>query len=492
MAFDLVIKAARVLDGTGGGELDADVAIEGDRIARIGSALSGQRELVAEGMMLAPGFVDVHAHDDAALLRYPDMAFKLGQGCTSVVVGNCGFCLAPFENGATEPPGNAGLFMGVRPSADFREYFAAIEAARPGVNVKALVGHNAVRSLVCGNEERSATGDERRRMREHVERALEQGACGFSTGLIYRPGRASDSEEIVDVATPLRAQGAIYTTHLRSEGERLLEAVEEAITIGSHVGCAVQISHHKASGRRNWGRVEASQARIDRANDEGGDVAFDVYPYTAGSGPMVEYFDPERVDLELAAVTRIASCPPFPELEGRMLSHIAAERGQEAGELVRAVLGAPGGHRTLCITFTMNEDDVVRNIVHPRAMIGSDGLPDFDGKPHPRLFGTFPRVLGEYARRRGLLSMAEAVRKMTRLPSMRFGLRERGLVAEGCFADLVLFDPESVDSGASFDDPKQRAVGIHSVFVNGSLAYRSGQPSELRTGRVLRHAAVGA
>lgn len=474
-----------MLDGSGRPPFAADVSVSGDRIERVGRAasdLSGAVEIAGKGRYLSPGFVDVHAHDDAALLEMPELTFKLAQGCTSVVVGNCGFGLAPLRT--VEPPGNAGLFGPQRRRfASMRAYHAALADARPAVNVVTLVGHHNLLASVLGNEERSPTAAERARLRGLLAQALDDGARGMSTGLIYRPGRSASTDELVELAALCGERGRIYTTHLRSESDRLLEAVEEAIAIAERARCRVQISHHKAAGLRNWGKTERTHSALARANAAGADVAFDVYPYTAGSGPLIEYFDAARPDLDLLGVTRIASCPPFPELEGRMLVDIAAERGLSLAALVGEVLAGPGGDRTLCITFTMGDEDLERNLRHPLSMIGSDGLADLSGKPHPRLFGTFPRVLGRYVRERGLLSLPEAVRKMTRASCERFGLLERGLVAEGMLADLVLFDATLVADVGDYDLPQRAPLGIDCVVVNGTLAYRSGVIS--RPGRVL-------
>jgi N-acyl-D-aspartate/D-glutamate deacylase len=297
---------------------------------------------------------------------------------------------------------------------------------------------------------------------------------GLSTGLIYRPGKLASTEEIAELAALCGERGLIYTTHMRSESDQLLEAVDEAIGIGKSAGCRVQISHHKAAGKRNWGKTLETHRRLAEANAAGIDVAFDVYPYTAGSGPLVEYFDPRAPDLELLEVTRIASCPPFPELEARDLVDIAKGWGVDVPETVRRILAAAGGERTLCITFTMGDEDLERNLAHPRALIGSDGLADLSGKPHPRLYGTFPRVLARYVRERGLLTLPDAIRKMTRSSCERFGLAGRGGIGEGMKADLVLFDARDVTDVASYDDPQRTPRGIECVVVNGALAYLSG------------------
>jgi N-acyl-D-amino-acid deacylase len=322
-----------------------------------------------------------------------------------------------------------------------------------------------------------------------VERALEQGACGFSTGLVYTPGRFARTEEVVALARPLAAHGALYATHMRNEGDLLLDSIEETLRIGREAACAVHVSHHKAAGLRNFGKVALSLARVDRANAEGMDVSLDVYPYTASSGPMAEYFRKDRLDLELAAVTRLASCPDFREWEGRGLTEIAAELGATLEDVTLRVLSSPRARETICIQFIMDEADVEANLRHPRMMVGSDGIPDLRGRPHPRLFGTCPRVLARYVRERGVISLAEAVRRMTSLSCERFGLAGRGRVEAGAFADLVLFDPEGVADAATYEDPKRESRGIAWVIVNGAVALDAGRHTGAGAGRALRYRA---
>ncbi len=487
MSFDLSIREALVVDGSGEPPRVSDVHIEGDRIALVGPGKPGKREIDARGRALAPGFIDVHAHDDAALLATPDMHFKLLQGVTSVVIGNCGFSLAPTLSGGHEPPGNASLFPGFgRRFAELAEYAAAFVEATPALNAISLVGHNAIRARVMGEEERAPTPAEIAAMRALLAQALAQGACGFSTGLIYRPGRVASAEEIIEIARPLSEHGAIYATHMRSEGDRLLESVEETIGVARAVGCRAQISHHKAGGQRNWGKVKASLAHVDAANRAGADVTLDAYPYIAGSGPMIEYFDLAKIDLVLAEAIQIASCPARPDYDGRRLTEIAASEGLELADVVRKILTLPGAERTVAITFVMAEADVEENLRHPKVMVGSDGLPNPDGRPHPRLYGTFPRVLGEYARKRGLLSLEGAIHKLTRLPAERFGLVGRGRVEAGFYADLLLFDPEHVSDRASFTEPKRPPSGIDWVMVNGRISCEGGRQLDARAGRFLR------
>ena len=317
-------------------------------------------------------------------------------------------------------------------------------------------------------------------------RALDQGACGFSSGLIYRPGRWSDTDEVTTLAAVAGRHDALYATHMRNEGDTLLEAVEEALTIGRNGAAHLHISHHKAAGPANWGKVRESLTRVDAALAAGQRVTLDVYPYTAGSGRMIEYYDLANPSIELAKVTRIASCPAFPAYEGRALTNIAAETGQDLGDLVRTILTAPRGDATLCIQFIIDEADVVTNLAHADMMVGSDGIPQLAGKPHPRLFGTFPRILARYVREQGVLSLPEAIRRMTSLPAATFGMSDRGTVREGSFADLVLFDAGSIADLATFDDPHQAPAGISRVYVNGAVALDAGQHTGAGNGRMLR------
>jgi len=481
---DTVIRNATIIDGTGAERFTGDVRIEDGHISEVGSSSGAAAvEVDATGLVLAPGFVDVHTHDDGALLQHPDMAFKISQGCTSVVVGNCGFSAIPAVPGE-----NTLDLSGVQANwSDLDGYRQNVENSGPALNAMMLVGHNTIRSLEMGDERRAPNDQELERMQQHVELAMEQGACGFSTGLVYRPGRWSDTDEILELAKIVAPFDGIYATHMRNENDHLLEAVDEALEIGTKAGVAVQISHHKAAGKRNWGKVEESLAKVDAAVAEGAEVTLDVYPYTAGSGPMVQYFDIDNPNPELAQAIQLASCPAFRHYEGRMLVDIAAELGITAPEAVRHVLTAPDGKKTICIQHVMDEGDVVSNLRHDRVMIGSDGLPDLTGRPHPRLFGTFPRVLGRYVREQGVVDLESAVRRMTSLSCDVHGLSGRGRITEGNWADLVLFDPDVVIDVASYEDPKRESVGIRNVWVNGHMAFDNGVHTRVGSGNVLRY-----
>ncbi len=485
---DLAIRNVRVLDGSGGAAFEADVEIDAGRITAVGRAGAAKREIDGQGLCLAPGFIDTHAHDDGAFFRYPGMEFKLAQGVTTVVSGNCGFSAIPADPAKDAVAASGGILAGVSGEfTDLAGYFEAALERKPAINNLMLVGHNTVRAMTMGMEQRAPDAAELATMRSHVERAMEQGACGFSTGLIYRPGRWSRTEEVIELAGMVKAFDGLYTTHMRNEGDRLLEAVEESLRIGRESDVHLHISHHKSAGRPNWGKVKDSLERVDRAIASGQRVTLDVYPYTAGSGRMIEYFNLEKIDRALAEVIRIASCPAFRELEGRMLIDVAAERGVDITELVRQVLTAPRGDRTICIQFIIDEADVETNLRHADMMVGSDGIPDLRGRPHPRLFGTFPRVLGHYVRERGTLGLEEAVRRITSLSANTFGIVERGRVKEGYWADLVLFDPKTVVDTATYDEPQREPEGIALVVVNGEVAYDGGRHTGIGSGKMLRY-----
>lgn len=462
----------------------ADVSVQEGRISGIGSAGAATRELDAKGLVLCPGFVDTHSHDDGAFLRYPDMSFKLAQGVTTDISGNCGFSTIPNEPGREYMAGDiSGPGSGW---TDLDTFYEACLAKKPAINNAMLVGHNRVRAHVVGLEKRLATATEVAEMRGHVARAMEQGAVGFSTGLIYEPGRYSDTEEVVALATECRPYSGIYATHMRNEGDKLLEAVDEAMHIAREAAIPLHISHHKSAGKRNWGRVKESLAKVDAANAAGMDITLDVYPYTAGSGPMWQYVNLEKIDTDWAEGVMIASCPDYREFEGRMIPDIATEHEWTIDEAVREIVTSPKGRQVICIHFIIDEADIETNLRHPKMLVGSDGIPELKGNPHPRLFGTMPRVLSRYVRERKVLSLEEAIRRMTSASCERFGLTDRGLVKEGYWADLVLFDPETVQDLATYENPKQEPAGISMVVVNGQVACEDGKHTGIGSGQMLR------
>lgn len=472
---DTLIRGASLLDGSGAPAERLDLAVAGDRICAIGTELRIPASVVVqgEGLCLSPGFIDVHTHDDLAVLRTPAMTPKITQGITTVIVGNCGISASPvnLRGGVPDPMNLLGAAAEFR-YPTFAAYREAVGAARPAVNVAALVGHTALRNNHMDRLDRAATGEEAAAMRTQLEEALEAGALGLSTGLAYLSAHAATTEEVLAVARPLGAAGGVYATHLRSESAAILDAMEEAFTIGRDSGVPVIISHLKCAGVDHWGRSgEVLQAlEAARLSQRAG---CDCYPYAAGSSTLDLRQVDERVTITITWSDR------HPEAAGRTLAEIAQQWGLSQMEAAQQL--QPAG----AIYHSISEEDMRRILGHPATMIGSDGLP-CDPRPHPRLWGTFPRVLGRYAREEKLFSLAEAVHKMTAMPAQRFGLEQRGLLREGYFADLVLFDPQRILDRATFADPVQQAEGIAGVWVNGVLSRTPEDPASGRSGRFLR------
>jgi N-acyl-D-amino-acid deacylase len=472
---DFILRGGAVIDGSGAPRFRADVAIAGDRIAAVGDAAksSGAREIDCAGKIVAPGFVDVHTHDDRALLATPEMAMKASQGVTTVVTGNCGISLAPLVPDRSPPPpldliGERDDYRYPR----FADYLAALDAAPPALNAAALVGHSTLRVGAMRQLDRPAEPDEIAAMQARLQEALDAGAIGFSTGLYYAPAFHAPPAEIEALARLLGPAGALYATHMRDEADGVLDSLEESFAVGRAAQVPVVISHHKAIGRGNFGRT-AETLPVIAAAAARQQVGLDAYPYIASSTVLrAEY-------LGRATKILITWSKSVPEAAGRELSAIASEWGVEEAEAVRRL--QPAG----AIYWMMDEADVRRVLAFERTMIGSDGLPH-DRHPHPRLWGTFPRVLGHYSRELGLFPLEEAVRKMTGLPAARFGLAGRGNVAAGAYADIAVFDPETVIDRATFENPAVPAAGIEHVFVNGCPVWREGKPTGERPGRALR------
>lgn len=460
-AYDTVFSGARIFDGTGAASFIGTVCVRGDRIAAVekGAVRPEAREVIdAAGLALAPGFIDVHTHDDIALIENPAMEMKTSQGVTTVITGLCGYSPAPFLPEARLPAEFEILMF--RPEhrfERFRRYLDAVKAARPAVNTLALVGHSTLRLSVMDDVNRAATEGEIARMGELLEQSLSDGAIGLSSGLAYAMASRSETSELIALAKRM-PKGGFYVTHLRDEAEGLLDAVDEALEIGRASGAPVIFSHHKAVGGANHGAVRHSLARIDAARGVQA-VGLDLYPYDFSSTALT----PERARAAGGERVTITRSKPMPETAGRKLSEVAADLGCTEEEAVERLM--PAG----ALYHTMAEADVRTVLAHDLAMIGSDGLP-FDARPHPRLWGTFPRVLGHYARDEGVLSLAEAVRRMTGLPAETFGIPDRGFVREGCFADLVLFDPGRIRDRSSLAEPTAPAEGIAQVYVNGMAA----------------------
>ncbi len=473
--FDLLIRGGTVIDGTRAPRFDADVGIADGRIVAVGNlaAHPARETLDARGRIVAPGFIDSHTHDDQALLSQPDMTFKVSQGVTTVVTGNCGISVAPLALDTPLPSPLDLLDASVRARfASFADYFAELERTPAAVNVAALVGHSTLRVRTMSSLDRTADPSEIAAMQALVAEALDAGAIGMSTGTFYPPAVAATTEEIIAVGRRVGERGGLYVTHMRDEGERVMEALDETFRIGRELDIPVVISHHKVMHVSNFGRSSVTLPHI-RAAMQCQCVALDCYPYDAGS-TMIRT---DRGMLEGRVL--IASSQPHPECAGRDLADIAREWGVAKDEAARRL--QPGS----AIYFVMDENDVQRILAFDETMIGSDGIPVGE-KPHPRLWGTFARVLGHYSRDVGLFPLETAVWKMTGLTARNFGLAGRGTLAVGNAADVVVFDAATILDVASYESPTRPAVGIDAVVVNGAVTWRDGKHTGARQGHVLR------
>ena len=481
MRCDLILRDATIIDGTGGPRSRGDIAVKGDRIVGVGDlgGWSADREVIATGKVASPGFIDAHTHDDRAVLCGPAcMLCKMSQGVTTVVVGNCGISLSPVRMKSRPIPpldllGDESWWT----FDSFAAYAERLESDPAPVNTVALIGHMSLRvEVMNGDVLRAATDAEAHHMQTRLAEALQQGAVGLSTGLYYPPNHEAPTDEVIAVAEALRATGGLYVTHMRDEGDGVIQSIEETLQIGRAVGVPVVISHHKCTMPQNFGRSVETLALIEKAAKTQ-KVDFDIYPYIAGSTVLM----PSKVNPKVP--TKITWSVPHPELSGKWLHDIAADWGVDWFEAAARLL--PAG----AIYFQMDEADVQRIMAHPLSMIGSDGLPH-DSFPHPRLWGAFPRVLGHYARDLGLFSLETAVHKMTGRVADVFGLADRGVIRTGAFADLVLFDPETVRDAANFDTPTLPAEGIMETWVAGQSAYVYGEgATAARAGRLVRRGA---
>jgi N-acyl-D-amino-acid deacylase len=475
--LDLLLVGGEIIDGTGRARERGDIAVRGDRIIEVGECRGWRAASMidAAGLVIAPGFIDVHSHDDNALLAAPEMTPKTSQGVTTVVTGNCGISLAPLQLNR-RPPQPLDL-LGDQSSyryPTFRAYLDALAEKPAATNAAPLVGHQTLRIRHMTDLEQTASEAELAAMRADAQEAMASGAIGFSTGLGYSTSIAATTDEVVALAGVAAAYGGIYCTHVRDERDGVEQAIEEAFEIGRRAKIPVVLSHHKVAGPNNHGRSAATLARIDKAMARQ-PIGLDAYPYTAGSSMMTEE---DVEDVRILVTWSVA----HPELAGRDLNDIAALWNCDRKEAVRRLQPAGG------IFFLMSDKDVERILHYPHTMIGSDGLPS-DAHPHPRLWGSFARVLGHYSRERALFSLEEGVRRMTSLPARQFGLAGRGEILPGAFADLVVFDPRTIADRATFERPKQAAAGIKLVTVNGVPVWKNGGATGQRPGRVLRREA---
>lgn len=522
---DLVLRNALVIDGSGGPGVEADVAVDGDRITAVGRIPGrGRRELDLAGHVLAPGFIDIHSHAEMSLLINPRAESRIRQGVTLEVVGQDGSSVGPWSDAQFQSTRDRyASSYGV--TVDFRDpvgFLEAIDRVRPAVNVATMIGQGSVRGYVVGGDDRPATEAEIDRMRALVRSALDGGAVGLSSGLEYTPGSFASTDELVALASELRGTGLPYASHMRNEDDRVLAAVEETVHVGRMAGVPVVVSHLKAQGERNYWKAEVALKLIEDARNAGVDATFDRYPYVAYSTTLANLFpsstrsggtdaflarltDPgTAAEMESLARAKIALLGSWDAVQitstrtdrnafarGRRLGDLAAELGEDPYELARRLLVEEGGQVGM-IGFGMSEENTARILAHPLGMICSDGGayapygPLSSGSPHPRGYGTFPRFLGRYVRDQGILPLEQAVRKITRVPAERLGLMDRGLIRPGMVADLVGFDPDRIADRATFENPHQYPVGIPVVVVGGRATLVDGEQTGELAGRAVR------
>jgi N-acyl-D-amino-acid deacylase len=542
---DTLIKGGLIFDGTGSEPFEADIGISGDRIAFINkkakvksqspsltrrgekSEVSANRVIDAKGLAVSPGFIDTHAHSEFTLLADHRAEGKISQGITTEIDGNCGLSAAPLYGEALKQREEDLMELGiVERWTTFKGYFDILGKGI-ALNFVTLVGHGNLRACVAGYEDKALNNNEIKKMQALLKEALKEGAIGLSTGLIYPPGVYSTTEELMNLFRPssfiLRPSRLIYTSHMRSEGDKLLESIEEIIRIGRKAGVNIHISHMKTSGKKNWHKIDNAISLIEEARREGIRITCDRYPYTAASTDLDTILPPwvyeggmkeelkrlkssefqekikkeilyEYPEIEYWGTVNIASVSSEKNrwMEGKSIAYIARHEDSETVDIFLKIL-IEEKLRVSAIFASMNEDNLKRFLSLPYVMIGTDSSarstsgPTYKGKPHPRGFGSFPRFLGRYVRDNGLISMNEAIHKITMLPAKTFGISKRGVLKKGAFADLVVFDYRKIIDRATFDKPFLKPEGIYYVFVNGLSAVWEGELTGINAGRILKH-----
>ncbi len=537
--FDLIIRNGKIVDGSGRPGYPADIGIKNGRINEITFLLEAEAKetINAASCVVSPGFIDMHSHSDFKLLLHPEAESRVRQGVTTELVGNCGGSPAPvpqehFDDFMQYTIGLGSLYQKVLAPEDWKwrtlgEFYLELGKTGMAVNVAPLVGHSTLRSGVMGYADRPPSADELNQMKGLLEKELDLGIFGMSSGLIYHPGAFANQDEMAELAQVIRSYGGVYTIHIRSEGKHLLEAIDEAIYVAENSGVSLEISHLKCEIPANWGKAETALARIDRARDKGLQVDFDQYPYLAYQCGLLELFPiwakKNGTDAMIAIlgdgnmrqkVINDMTLPPYDWdnpldglawdqirlvgfsrksnriLDGKTVAGIAAQLDVAPLEAVFRLFKEEQGRLSM-IVFSMNEDEVIQIMQHPNGMFGSDGSAAApygltgERKVHPRFYGSFPRVLGRYVRDKQVLSLEDAVCKMTHLPALKLRLKDRGLLKKGYQADIVVFDENRITDTATFDNPHQYPSGISNVLVNGQQVISDGEHTGRLPGKVL-------
>ncbi len=526
--FDLIIKGGTVYDGLSEENRTADVGIQGDKIIRVGdlSQATAQRIIDASGLIVAPGFIDIHTHSDFNPFLEPHAVHKISQGVTTEVIGNCGMSAAPLYGFQEKAVHEVWLREGEPIPADIPwhsagEYFEEIQAAGLMTNLAFLAGHGNLRASVMGYEARKASPHEMEGMISLLNQAMDAGAFGMSLGLVYLPGTYADESELDALASEVKKRRGIVAVHMRSEGKTLIESLTETLALARKTGVPLEISHLKAAGVRNWPKIDQAISMIEQARAEGLEIHADAYPYEAaaaelgvilpdeiyqaadrvaqlkdkGKRPFIkkrvlEEFEKSGLTLNQIEVSQ-ASLPEDKIYEGKTVADIAQAEKKDPVDALLDFL-AKENFQASAFSFTQNPAIVSRVIAKDYVSIGSDNIADFGPKPHPRVYGTFPRVIEKFVKKEKTLSLGQAIHKMTGLPAGVMGMKDRGCLQTGCYADVVIFDLGTIQSNASYENPAQLSSGIQYVFVNGEMAFEDGKGTGVLAGQVLRHEAKGS
>jgi len=498
--YDLLLKGGKIVDGTGNSWYYGDVGVKEGKIVALGKLNNAEAKRVVDvtGLVVAPGFIDVHTHIEGNEVKEPTAGNFIFDGVTSVITGNCGGS-----------------------NLNLAQYFQTLDSVKTSINIASLVGHNTVRRAVMGDAQRDPSAEEQKKMEALVEQGMRDGAVGFSTGLIYVPGTYSKTPEVIGLAKAAARYNGVYASHIRDEGDFVTEAIEEAVNIGRQAHMPVEISHFKVTYKPNWGKSVGTIAQVEKARMEGIDVTIDQYPYVASSTSlgtllptwafsggkdslMARLKDPnskEKIKRAMLSMlkkkkvkdysyAKVASFPPDTSFNGKTISQIAVLKGRKAkaGQEIETILEMIERGGATMVYFSMNEDDLQRIMKFPFNMAASDAIlvPFGEGVPHPRAYGTNARILGRYVRELKVISLEEAIRRMTSLPAQKFQLHDRGLLRQGMAADIVVFDEHVVSDRATFEKPHAYASGFSFVIVNGQVVVDNGKHTGVRSGRVLK------
>lgn len=524
--LDLLIENGRILDGTGNPWFHGDLGIKKGRIAAIGKLKEekAKEKLDVQGLMVSPGFIDIHTHCDAIPFVSPREEGRILQGITTDTIGNCGISLAPASPKTMELLKKyVGPFcMGASLPWNWQtmgDFLNQIVKKKSITNIASMVGHGAIRIAVMGVDDRDPTPGELRKMKKITAQAMDDGAVGFSSGLIYPPGVYSKKEEIIELCKVVAARGGFYITHMRNEYNEVMDAMEETISVAERSGVPTIIAHHKTAGKKNWGKTRQTLRMIEEARAKGIDIICEVYPYIMSStflhallppwaqeGGVLKLLERLRVPENRRRIKQelesglpgwanlyesagwggilITSVNKQKNLEGQTIEAVAKARKVEPADVVFDVLLEENGD-VMMVLYGISEEDIANILKHPDSMVGSDSLP-CPGKPHPRTYGTFPRVLSKYVRQDQVLSLPEAIRKMTAMPAQRLGLMDRGVLKSGMAADITVFDPQTVEDKATVSKPRHSPAGIPYVIVNGQMAVREGRWTGALAGKIIR------